>query len=114
MARHVRKVLITVAGIAALALGGATLASAGSGSSSTQAPAAATAPQTTPSTQADGAGQESGAQAKDVDQVQSGDQTTPDAAGEQAGSETPNGDGPGGHADEPGNQNADHQFQGQE
>jgi hypothetical protein len=33
---------------------------------------------------------------------------------EQPGSETSNNDGPGGHADEPGNPNADHQFQGQE
>jgi len=29
----------------------------------------------------------------------------------QEGSEVPNDDGPGGHADEPGNPNADHQFQ---
>jgi cytoskeletal protein RodZ len=33
---------------------------------------------------------------------------------EQPGSETSKDDGPGGHADEPGNPNADHQFQGQE
>ena len=32
----------------------------------------------------------------------------------QEGSEGPNDDGPGGHADEPGNPNADHQFQGEE
>ncbi len=64
----------------------------------------------------------------DADNVQQGDQTTPDAtaagqssaepteaAGEAASSETAtNSDGPGGHADEPGNPNADHQFQGEE
>jgi len=64
----------------------------------------------------------------DTDNVQQGDQTTPDAAaasqssaasteaaGEAASSETAtNSDGPGGHADEPGNPNADHQFQGVE
>jgi hypothetical protein len=63
----------------------------------------------------------------DTDNIQSGDQTTPDTAagahataaesgsgGESAGSEVPGNDGPGGHADEPGNSNADHQFQGQE
>jgi hypothetical protein len=63
----------------------------------------------------------------DTDNVQSGDQTGPDTAsgakasaaetgsgGEGAGSEVPGNDGPGGHADEPGNSNADHQFQGQE
>ena len=66
-------------------------------------------------------------QAPDTDNIQSGDQTTPDTAaaakataaesgsgGESAGSEVPGNDGPGGHADEPGNSNADHQFQGQE
>jgi hypothetical protein len=74
----------------------------------------------------------------DTDNIQSGDQTTPDstanvqsgtqgggadsaagASGEQtgesgSGSEQAGNDGPGGHADEPGNPNADHQFQGQE
>jgi hypothetical protein len=39
---------------------------------------------------------------------------TPDTGGETTGSEAPNNDGPGGHADEPGNPNADHQFNGQE
>ena len=73
----------------------------------------------------------------DTDNIQSGDQTTPDTGagggvdavrggGSQASdstgdpgagngsSETPNNDGPSGHADEPGNANADHQFQGTE
>jgi cytoskeletal protein RodZ len=45
--------------------------------------------------------------------------TEQSAASEQSGTEAPgsetsNNDGPGGHADEPGNANADHQFQGQE
>jgi hypothetical protein len=45
--------------------------------------------------------------------------TEQSAASEQSGSEQPgsevsNDDGPGGHADEPGNPNADHQFQGKE
>lgn len=67
----------------------------------------------------------------DKDNVQSGDQTTPDtakSASDTAKSEAPgqesseapgqetetkaNSDGPGGHADEPGNPNADYQFQG--
>jgi hypothetical protein len=65
----------------------------------------------------------------DGDTVQSGDQSTPDtgssseapgtetsdsSSGEQPGSEVSNNDGPGGHADEPGNANADHQAQGVE
>ena len=49
--------------------------------------------------------------------VQQGDQTAPDAAGTAAESSSESAaasDGPGGHADEPGNANADHQFQGEE
>jgi hypothetical protein len=58
----------------------------------------------------------------DTDTTQSGDQTAPDtgtgsesaaeAPGQESASETPGGDGPGGHADEPGNPNADTQAQG--
>ena len=51
-------------------------------------------------------------------EVQEGDQTSPDtaaeAAGEKAGSEVLGNDGPGGHADEPDNANADHEFEGVE
>ena len=76
----------------------------------------------------------------DTDKVQSGDQSAPDTgsaqeqpgtetndsgaqeqpgtetndSGEQPGSEVSNNDGPGGHADEPGNASADHQAEGQE
>mgnify|MGYP001005140933 CR=1 FL=1 len=75
--------------------------------------------------------------ASDTDNVRSGDQSAPDTTsatgdkesssseqsdageqpdtpGENVGSETPGNDGPGGHADEPGNAGADHQFEGQE
>lgn len=52
----------------------------------------------------------------DADNVQQGDQTTPDTTGptEGSGNETESGttDGPGGHADPAGN--VDHQFQGEE
>jgi hypothetical protein len=41
--------------------------------------------------------------------------TQAEQPGSESSSETaPDSDGPGGHADEPGNPNADHQFQGQE
>ena len=76
----------------------------------------------------------------DADTLQQGDQTTPDAgtktagqdaadtnaqdgqatpdataaAGQQSNSEQAGNDGPGGHADEPGNTNADHQATGAE
>lgn len=73
--------------------------------------------------QASSAAEQSG---PDTDNIQSGDQTSPDASasqsgsdqsqenGSESGSEVANNDGPGGHADEPANPNADHQFQGQE
>jgi hypothetical protein len=38
----------------------------------------------------------------------------PEGTNEASGSEVANNDGPGGHADEPGNPTADHQFQGEE
>ena len=60
--------------------------------------------------------------AADTDNIQQGDQTTPDTGSEsEAGGETTTetggesageSDGPGGHEDGPGN--VDHQFQGQE
>lgn len=141
MTKRIRKLLLGVAALAALALGGSAFASA---QSHTPAPAAPAAESTT---------------GPDTDNVQSGDQTTPDKpataakataaqttsgadtdkvqSGDQAGPETPdkasatepaespetpgsetesaNGsDGPGGHADEPANANADHQAQGAE
>lgn len=116
MRARISKLMAGLMALAALAFGGAALASAGS----KQSPAA---PPTT-------AVQTSGV---DGDQLQEGDQSAPDAAaGEQSdpaqesateqadsasaesSSEQVASDGPGGHADEPGNANADHQFQGQE
>jgi hypothetical protein len=89
--------------VAALGVGGVAVAQSGT---STQPPAASqqsTAPENT---------------ATDTDNVQSGDQTSPDPAGGAAekesatekpgaeGPEVPGDDGPGGHADEPANPNA--------
>jgi hypothetical protein len=90
--------------------------------------------QTTPDVGASKTARSSSAEsssAPDTDTVQSGDQSTPDTPGSaeqpetpgsaeqpettgETGSEVPNNDGPGGHADEPGNANADHHFNGQE
>jgi hypothetical protein len=50
-------------------------------------------------------------QAAETDDVQEGDQTSPDAFGSESTSENES-DGPGGHADPPGN--VDHQFDGEE
>ena len=119
MRRRITKLIASSAALAVLAFGGATLASAGSKPST--ATKAAAPHRVVRSSATDG------------DQLQQGDQTSPDtAAGEQPGAEqapaaeqtdtsgaettseqTAN-DGPGGHADEPGNPAADHQFQGQE
>jgi hypothetical protein len=109
MTRRIRVSMIALGALAALALGGAAFASAQSPSTTGHART----------------------HVADRDNIQSGDQTTPDrATGKKAasettgaenpeqpgtGSESPAGsDGPGGHADEPGNANADHQFQGNE
>ena len=116
MRARISKLTATLMALTALAFGGAALASAGS----KQGPAA---PPTT-AVQTNGA---------DGDQLKQGDQSAPDAAaGEQSdqaqesateqadlasaesSSEQVASDGPGGHADEPGNTNADYQFQGQE
>ena len=114
MIKHGKKLIVTVGAVSALAFGGAALANGGS----TPVKTAAQAP----------VEQKSG---PDRDKVQSGDQSTPDTpeSAEQpetpgsveqpetsgeTGSEVANDDGPGGHADEPGNANADHQFNGQE
>ena len=104
MTKRIRKLVVAVAALAALALGGAVFAQA----------------QTSPSAAPERTNM------PDRDNVQSGDQTTPDTAataaghardhsGAGAGSDSaPANDGPGGHADPPGNANADHQFQGNE
>jgi hypothetical protein len=125
MIKHGKKVLVTVGALSALAFGGSTLANAASTPTKSASPPAIE--------------QTSG---PDLDKVQSGDQTTPDVgsasarsvssssssaseapgvetapgsetAGEAPGSETATAnDGPGGHADEPGNANADNQYEG--
>jgi hypothetical protein len=86
--------------VAAFAVGGAALA--GASSTPTPAPAAPAVP-----AQSD---------------VQQGDQTAPDiGTSSESSSESSSdsesataNDGPGGHADEPGNPNADNQFQGEQ
>ena len=105
MRARLTKVTMVVMGLAAFAFGGASLAGA--------------AGKTTPSKPA---------VVQDRDSIQQGDQTAPDntaaekagesadpaeAAGSESSSESAAADdGPGGHADEPGNPNADNQFQG--
>jgi hypothetical protein len=106
MTARIRKIAMALAALAALAFGGAQIAQ---GAGSTPASPPSKAETTTPG---------------DTDNVQSGDQSTPDAAdkpdaagekpdaAEAPGSEQPGDDGPGGHADEPSNPNANNQATG--
>jgi len=108
--------------VAALAVGGATFASASSKAPSKAPPVSAKAPAQAPA-------KEAPAGVVDNDTLQEGDQSGPDVPGAPEGSESssesssepagesaevPGDDGPGGHADEPGDPNADHQFEGAE
>jgi hypothetical protein len=141
MGKRIRKVMVGVAALMALALGGSVFAQAQSSPSG--APERATAPdrdniqsgdQTTPDAPAVSHTARHvvlhrtavRSSATDGDTVQSGDQTARDQPGsgasersgaenpEQSGESAANSDGPGGHADEPGSPTADHQFQGNE
>jgi hypothetical protein len=124
MTKRVKGIVTAVAAIAAVAAGGAVFAQAQNGASTT--PANQPAQQETPA--AEQGGPENSATDPDNVQDENGkDDATerpekaetndkadsPETSGE-AGSEVPNDDGPGGHADEPGNPSADHQFEGQE
>jgi hypothetical protein len=118
MRARLTKLLAGLTAVAALAFGGAALAGAAS-TPNPPAPPAAAAPaatsqqgdQTAPDTGATENTTEaaSGEQADANEPAESGSESATESASEVAGN-----DGPGGHADEPGNANADHQFQGQE
>lgn len=125
-----KKLIASLAAVGALGVGGVATAA-------THTPATSTPPKTAHVVKAPTGGEQSGG--VDHDTLQQGDQTTPDHA-EPAGqekadenasstqlkagkndpsepgsnSEQAGNDGPGGHADEPGNPNANHQFQGVE
>ena len=117
--------IVTLAAVAVLGLGALGGAAVRANAGTTPPPATSPAPAVAVD-QATTAEPDAGL--PDTDNVQEGDQTTPDAtaadqttpdtaaeaAGEQAGSETAGNDGPGGHADEPGDANANHQFEGEE
>ena len=143
MTKQIRNLFVAVAALAALALGGAVLAQAQTSPSA--APERTTMPdrdnvqsgdQTTPDTATTATGRarhhtvrvarSTTADPADGGTERSGDQSTPDtgSASETPGVESPEtgagaesasaNDGPGGHADPPGNANAEHQFQGNE
>jgi Ni/Co efflux regulator RcnB len=135
MTKRIQKLVLAVAALAALALGGSVLAQAQTttkaASEKTSAPDTdnvQSGDQTTPDTVKKGTARNRHHHAVRVSLTdpagggsgQSGSQTAPDTgsssetSSETAGESAPGNDGPGGHADEPGNANADHQFQGTE
>ncbi len=109
MKNKIKKSVLTLAALGALALGGSALAAGGTGNHAQPA-------QNTPgATQGEQSGEQAGTEAPDrgeaadsksgpdTDNVQQGDQSGPDTGekpGDESGSEAPNNDGPGGHADE--------------
>jgi hypothetical protein len=118
MRSRLTKAVAALTLVASLAVGGAAFASASSKSPSKAPAVSSKAPSQAPAKEPAGG--------VDTDTLQEGDQSTPDVPGasespssesasEPAGessSEVPGNDGPGGHADEPGNPNADNQFEG--
>src|SRR5947209_7864857 len=144
MTKRIQKLAAAVAALAALALGGAVVAQAQSAQSAAPERVSApdrdrvqSGDQTTPDRTAKVKAVHARNRHVRVSNTttggpagggtgQSGDQSAPDSGSSSetpgaenpesgAGSESaPSSDGPGGHADEPGNANADHQFQGNE
>jgi hypothetical protein len=137
MTRRIRTFALSLLALGALAFGGATLANAGSNTGEKPGQES-TAPEnsasdgdnvqyTPPGERAAEAKTATVAKKKahrskashrsHASQVQSSQAETqgeaPETQGE-SGSEAPGNDGPGGHADEPGNPNANHQHEGQE
>ncbi len=116
MFKHGRKILLGAGVLAALSFGGSALSAAG---------AAPVTPVVQPSSSADNDQIQSGDQSETQDGSQgsadsetqdgsqgSADSETQDGPSGESGSEAPSNDGPGGHADEPANPNANHQAGG--
>ena len=123
MLHRVTRGLMALAALASLALGAGAIANAQTAHHAKKAATVhhravartsqATPSQTTPgSTSTDPAGPNDQADTPGSTNEQPGTET-PDGS-EPAGSEVAGNDGPGGHADEPGNPNADHQATGEE
>lgn len=135
MRKTLYKVLVGMTVVGTMAFGGTALAQSGTSAStpapqapavtqsalhaaqpavSTAAPSAATAvvkPDTDNIQDQNGA--DDATEVQTPEQNENGTSAESESA-EQPGNEQPGNDGPGGHADEPGNPNADHQFEGVE
>jgi len=133
MFKQGKKILLGAGVLAALSFGGSALAGAGAApvapivqqSSGIDHDEVQSGDQSAPDSGAAASGTETanGAQSAQDAETQDGSQDTETQDGSQgsndsgmqesSGSEVPGNDGPGGHADEPGNPNADHQATGQ-
>lgn len=115
MKDRIKKALVAVAALGALAFGGSAIAqAAGDGGQPATAQPAAESTENAPensATDTDNIQDENG---KDDASEQDENGKEDASETEEPGSEVPGDDGPGGHADEPGNPNADHEFQGNE
>lgn len=109
--------------VAALGFGGAAIAQSGSPSQTPQkADTSAAQVRETPGQAAESTAPENSATDRDnIQDTTSADTTeapgtvsAAESPGSESATEVPGADGPGGHADEPGNPNANHQFQGKE
>jgi hypothetical protein len=126
MFKQGKRILLGAGVLAALSFGGSALAAAGAApvapvvqhSSSADGDQIQSGDQTTPDTGNEAAETTGAAQMSGDAETQDGtqgatDTETQDGSQESAGSEVAGNDGPGGHADEPGNPNANHQATGQ-
>jgi hypothetical protein len=117
MLKKTRNIALMAGVLAAVSFGGSALAAAGAATvqpTHVAVPAKATTQKAADKETADG--NQKSADAETADGAEFGhneaDQETSDGAPE-AGSEVPGNDGPGGHADEPGNPDAQHEAGGQ-
>lgn len=105
------KVMAGLAALTALALGGSAIAGAGQNAKPTKVPTVSSQEQPGQAPMADADTLQQGSGADDATEPAGSEKAE---AAETPGSEKAGDDGPGGHADEPGDPNADHQFEGKE
>jgi hypothetical protein len=119
MRARLTKLFAGLAAVAALAVGGSALAGAAGNPPPASPPAVAGSADTTqqgdqtaPDT---GAASESSTESASSESSSESSESATESESSESTSEVADpSDGPGGHADEPGNANADHQFQGEE
>lgn len=124
MANRIKKTVAAAVAIGALAVGGSALAQAGNGSGDQATPQAgqvneategieSTAPENS-AADPDNVQEEGGSEKGEPAEANGPAGAEQSEAQEAEASEVPGDDGPNGHADEPQNPNANHQFEGKE